>query len=179
MSRKKNRHEPQYDEEFDEELPKSKSQIKREMESMQVLGEQLVKMTESLLHEVPLDETLKHAIMQARTMKHREGYRRQMQYIGKLMRAADVEAIEATLHKQSQKDAEQVHFLHLAETWRDRILEEGDSALNTFMNDYADADRQYLRQILRAANKDKKENKPPANARKLFKYLRDIISTNE
>ena len=163
--------------EYGEPLPKSKSQVKREMSAAQDLGKDLVGLTASILKDVPIDDTLREAIMQARVMKHREGYRRQLQYIGKLMRSADIGAIEATIAKHQQKDAEQVHFLHLTEKWRDRLLADGDKALNTFMDDHQDADRQYLRQLLRAALKDKKENKPPSNARKLFKYLREIMGS--
>ncbi len=177
MSNKEINQEPELDE-FGEPLPKSKSQIKREMTAAQDLGKDLVGLTASILNDVPLDDTLREAIMQARVMKHREGYRRQLQYIGKLMRSADIEAIEATIAKHQQKDVEQVHFLHLAEKWRDRLLDEGDKAVNEFLNDHPDADRQYLRQLLRAALKDKKENKPPANARKMFKYLRELIGSD-
>jgi len=177
MTRKKDLPHPPADLDFDEDLPKSKSQVKRDMEEMQELGKLLVTLNEKHLREVPLEEPLRDAIMQARVMKHREGYRRQLQFIGKLMRSADRDAIGATLERQQQKDAEQVHFLQQAENWRDRILAEGDAALNEFAGAHPGTDRQYLRQVLRAALKDRKEGKPPTNARKLFKYLRDFMST--
>jgi ribosome-associated protein len=61
------------------------------------------------------------------------------------------------------------------EQWRDRLLANEDNALSDFFDNYPNADRQVLRNLMRAAQKEKEHNKPPANARKLFKYLRDAI----
>ena len=159
----------------DEEQPKSRSQIKREMEALQELGTKLVELNDSQLEQLPLNDRLHKAIVEARGMKHREGRRRQLQFIGKLMRKADHEAIEAQYQRFAEKDRQGVQRQHLVERWRDRILSEGDAALNAFFSDYPQADRQQLRQLMRGAQKEQSQNKPPAHARKLFRYIRELL----
>jgi len=157
----------------EEEAPKSKSALKREMTALQKLGEELVELPEAKLAKVPMPEQLEDAVMLARRLKNREGKRRQMQYIGKLMRTIDSDAIRQALeqfHHESVAFRQQFHKL---ENWRDRLLAEGDGALQDLLHDMPELDRQHLRQLIRQAQKEASQNKPPAAARKLFKYLRD------
>lgn len=165
-----------HDSDFDEELPKSKSQIKREMTALQDLGNQLVELSDSQLSQLPLDDKLLKAIVEARQMKHREGRRRQLQFIGKLMRKADHEAIAAGYQKFAEKDRHAVQRQHQVERWRDRMLAEGDAAVSEFLQTYPDTDRQQLRQLVRSALKEQQQNKPPAHARKLFRFIRDLLA---
>ena len=65
------------------------------------------------------------------------------------------------------------------ENWRDRMIAEGDKAVNDFIGEYHQADRQKLRQVVKNASKEKEQEKTPAHARKLFKYIREIIDNNE
>ncbi|TNE76573.1 MAG: DUF615 domain-containing protein [Gammaproteobacteria bacterium] len=157
----------------DEEQPKSKSALKREMSALQKLGEELVELPSAKLAKVPMPEELEEAVTLARRLKNREGKRRQLQYIGKIMRTIDSDAIKQALegfHHESVAFRQQFHKL---ENWRDRLLTEGDRALDDLLVEMPSLDRQHLRQLIRQANKEASQNKPPAAARKLFQYLRD------
>lgn len=154
----------------------SKSQKKRDMSERQALGTQLVKLTDSQLLQMPLDDELRDAVLLARKIRNKhEGYRRQLQFIGKLMRARNIEAIEqAVTHLESSSQEHTAHF-HALETQRDALLNGGDDTLHDFMQRHPDADRQHLRQLIRQANKQRTEDKPPVAARQLFVYLRDWL----
>lgn len=154
---------------------KSKSQVKREMLALQELGKELVDLNDRQLAQVPLTPALETAIHEARRLPHREARRRQLRYIGKLMRS-DHEAIEAALSKLQQTNDQHVHLQHRAESWRDRLLSDDDKALAEFIREHPQADIQHLRQILRMAQKEKTQNKAPTQARKLFRYIRELLA---
>ncbi len=153
----------------------SKSQLKRHMERLQRLGEELVKLHPEALGCIPLGEDVRAAIAEYHRLKGREGMRRQLQYIGRLMRSEDGAAISAALVQAQSGGLEEKRRLHLTEQWRERLLEQGDSALGGFLDEHPQADRQRLRQLIRAAALEHERGKPPAAARKLFRYLRDIL----
>jgi ribosome-associated protein len=170
-------HDPELPEDDDDEemILISKSQLKRESHAMSDLGRTLVELPQHKLNKIPLEEDLKEAITLARRIKERGGHKRQLQYIGKLLRIADAEPILAALHKLEIEHAQENARLHRLEQWRDRLLKEGDSALGELLAQQPDADRQQLRQLLRSAQKEREQNKPPKSARELFKFLRDNI----
>ena len=153
-------------EEFDERP--SKSEIKREMHALQDLAKQLVELTPHQLSQVPMPETLEIGVKDAQRFS-REARRRQLQYLGKLMRKIDPEPIQAALMKFDQSSAENTARMHLLEKWRDRLIAESN-ALTDFLNEYPGADVQHLRQLIRQA----KAEKSGAN-RALFRYVRDHI----
>ncbi|MDX2481553.1 MAG: ribosome biogenesis factor YjgA [Desulfuromusa sp.] len=156
-----------------ESAPKSKSELKREMTELQKLGEELVDLPSAKLEKIPMSELLKDAVMLARRLKNREGKRRQLQYIGKIMRTIDSDAIRQKLesfHHQSQSFRQALHQL---EQWRDQLIEEGDPAISELLQIHPQLDRQQLRQLIRQAKKEASQNKPPAASRKIFKYLRE------
>ena len=163
--------------EADEQYPDrpSKSQIKREMQHLQELGEQLSKLSPEALAKIAIADALRDAIAEHRRLKGREALRRHRQYIGRLMRDEDAGAIEQALEAAQSGSVEEKRRLHLTEQWRDRLLERGDSALADFLAEFPGADRQHLRQLLRTAAQEQARGKPPAAARKLFKYLREML----
>lgn len=153
----------------------SKSQLKRESQALQTLGEQLVQLSKEQLAQIPLEDSLLDAIALAqRVRKKHEAYRRQLQYIGKLMRHLDAEPIEQALQQLMAPHQQANAEFHQLEQWRDRILTEGDSAINDVLQAFPDADRQRLRQLARQAKKEQSQDKPPKAARELFKYLREL-----
>jgi ribosome-associated protein len=162
-----------FPEDHDFELP-SKSELKRQMHALQALGERIVKLTEGQLKTIPLDGTLEEAIMTARRIKSHEGLRRQMQYIGKLLRDTDTDAIERAFAALEAGRKAQTQRFHELEQWRDRLVEAGPKAIEEVVERYPTADRQHLRQLVMQAGKEQKQNKPPASARKLFRYLREL-----
>lgn len=163
------------DDGFDSEQ-KSKSQLKREMISVQDLGEELVELPIRLLQRFDLPESLLDAIEMARGMNSRGARKRQLQYIGRLMREVDAEPIRKTMDDIKHRQVHAAQQLHLIERWRERLLNEGDDALQALCEEYSGADRQRVRQWLRAAEQEKAANKPPAASRALFQYLRELIT---
>ncbi len=148
----------------------SKSHIKREMLALQQLGERLVELPAAQLQQIPLSEQLADAINTARSLSSHEAKRRQLQYIGRLMRNIDPHPIEDALAKLKLKDKqEKVHF-HQIENWRDKLIDNGDDEIQLFLENYPDADRQHLRQLVRQT----KQNKSGAD-KALFRYIRVLI----
>lgn len=156
---------------------KSKSQLKRDMHALQSLGETLVKLPLEQFNKIDLPENLHDAVIEARRIQHRGAHKRQLQYIGKLMREVDAKPIQQQVETLQGQSREAAQILHRIEAWRDKLLEEGDPALEVLLGEYPEADRQYLRQLLRNAKKELKENKAPKSARSLFHYLRDLLTT--
>ncbi|TKI06887.1 ribosome biogenesis factor YjgA [Martelella alba] len=160
------------DDEDDEIIWVSKSEIKRDAEALKKLGVELVELGKSSLERIPLDDDLREAVALAQRIKM-EGRRRQIQLIGKMLRARDVEPIRQALDKLKNRHNQQVTLLHKLETLRDRLIERGDEALEEVMALYPAADRQQLRTLVRNAQKERTAGKPPKSARQIFQYLRD------
>ena len=153
----------------------SKSSIKREMTAMQKIGEALVALPPSQFEKVPLPETLSDAIKHARTLKTGESIRRQMQYIGKLMRNVDLEPIKLALTQIKLSHERVTDEFHEVETWRDKFITEGDDAIQIFLQQHSTADRQRIRQLVRKAQHDRKTGKNSGAETELFRYLRDLV----
>jgi len=153
----------------------SKSQAKRDVEELQKLGLKLLKLSKNTLVKFELDEKLLDALLLGQNIHSNSGHRRQVQLIGKLMRHTDAQAIQLKL-KNYQHPIEQAneHF-HTLEKWRDRLMSEGDSAINELLTDYPALERSRLRQLVRNAKKEAEQKKPPKSARLIFKYLKESI----
>lgn len=166
-------------EQDDEELAPSKTAVKREMEALQQLGADIVELSDKYISRIPLQGLLQEAIIQARGMKHREGRRRQLQYIGKLMRKAEnIEEIQSAYNKILTLGQEHNKIQHTCEKWRDRLTDEGNTALQEFLTEFSGADVQHLRQLIRNTQKEKSQAKPPTTSRKLFRYIRTLVEDN-
>lgn len=155
----------------------SKSRRKKDMLALQKIGEALVELPAPQLAKVPLESPLKEAIDQARRITDHEGKRRQLQYVGKLMRHVDIEPIQDALDKIQRKDQYSKAQFHQVERWRDRFIAEGDAILQEFLQKYSNVDMQHLRQLLRNAQKDVKTGKNTGADTALFRYLRDVIES--
>lgn len=165
----------QDDEQEEEEIIwVSKSEIKRDAEALKKIGVELVALSKAALDKIPLDEELITEIELAQKTK-REGLRRQMQLIGKLLRSRDMQPILDALDKLKNKHNQQTAHFHKIEQWRDRLIADGDAEITRFMAQYPDAERQTLRSLIRGAQKEQQANKPPKSARALFQYLKDFI----
>lgn len=155
---------------------KSRTAIKKEMEALQALGLQIVELSDKYLTRIPLEGKLAEAIQEARGMKHREGRRRQLQFIGKLMRDAEnIEDIKLAYDRVMNIGQENNKLQQQAEQWRDRLLKGSNDALQAFVGEFPDSDIQHLRQLIRNSQKELSQQKPPASARKLFRYIREMI----
>ncbi|MCB8889696.1 ribosome biogenesis factor YjgA [Vreelandella malpeensis] len=163
-----------------EELPEesmrpSKSQLKREMHELQALGETLIAMKPEERARFPLSDDMLAAIDETSRIRSHEGRRRHMQYVGKLIRKEDLVAIQAVFDTIEAEKTQRDHAFHRLEKWRDRLVTEGDPAVDAFLAEHPSADRQLIRQLVRNAQKEREQQKPPASARKLFKHLRDTL----
>lgn len=156
------------------QAPLSKTRRKREMHALQTLGERLVALSPSELQSLALPEALLDAVLAAKRMNKFEAIRRQMQYIGKLMRQVDAASIQERLDSWQAASKRSTLWLHSVERWRTRLLE-GDSALEELARDYPAADLDRLRALARNARAEKLEGKPPKNFRALFQELARTI----
>ncbi|MDA3134855.1 ribosome biogenesis factor YjgA [Atlantibacter subterraneus] len=157
----------------DEIIWVSKSEIKRDAEELKRLGLEMVELGKNALDKIPLDEELRAAIELAQKIK-KEGRRRQLQLIGKMLRNRDVDPIRQALDKLKNRHNQQVALFHKLEMLRDRLIEEGDDAVPEVLKLWPQADRQQLRSLIRNAKKEKEGNKPPKSARLIFQYLREL-----
>ena len=169
---------PDNHEEEDEEIIwVSKSEIKRDAEELKRLGAEIVELGKNSLDRLPLDEELRDAIELAQRIK-KEGRRRQLQLIGKLLRARDPDPIYQALDKLKNRHNQQVALFHKLEALRDRLVEQGDDAIAEVLSLYPHADRQQLRSMIRNAQKEKAANKPPKSYRQIFQYLRELAEAS-
>jgi ribosome-associated protein len=155
--------------------PASKSQRKRDSNALQAIGKKLVELAPSQLDQIPLPDALRSAIDTARSLSANEAKRRQMQYIGKLMRHVDMEPIDAALKQLLAKHAKDSAHFRMLEMWRDQMIEKGDAALQKFMQEHPDADSQQIRQLIRKAQHDRAHNKNTGADTALFRYLREFL----
>jgi ribosome-associated protein len=153
----------------------SKSAVKRQMTALQELGESLTRLTTKQLANVPIDdERLIEAVREVQRISSKNARKRHMQFIGKLMRDVDSEAISAAIDAMYRQKQETNDKFHGLEALRDDILEQGLAGIEQVVARWSNADRQQLRQLVLQHQREIKNNKPPAASRKLFKYLRQL-----
>lgn len=155
-------------------LPPSKSQLKRDSEALQDLGRELTELPAGKLKKMELDEQLLVAVLDYQRFTANGAKRRQMQYIGKLMRGIDPEPIEEKLAALRGDASAHTNWLHLLERWRERMLED-DKNVQQFINEFSEVDVQQLRTTVRNARKERAEDKAPKAARQLFQMIKDLI----
>lgn len=154
----------------------SKSQKKRDMLALQDLGEELVRLSPESIRKLDLPEQLLSAVLEAKripTSKH-GGFKRQMQYIGRIMRNVDSAPIAEQLQANKAPNKKQTALHHLAERWRDRLLEDA-TAIGAFVNEFPEADRTALEDYVVAIRDERARNKPPKHFRLLYQVLHDAI----
>jgi ribosome-associated protein len=163
-------------EDGDAENSISKSQKKRDMLALQALGQELLALTPEVLRKMTLPEELLEAVLEAKripTSKH-GGMRRQVQYIGRLMREIDAAPIAEQLQAQTAPSKQQTALHHLAERWRDRILADA-TAIAAFVNEFGDevgdVDPVMLEKYREAAKEEQAKGKPPKHFRLLYQTV--------
>ena len=165
----------------DEFEPPSKSQLKRDAEAVQDMGKTLVELPAArfaaMMTKLDLPEDLREALTTCRAIHARGGRKRQLQYIGKLMRGIDAEPIRSALEGLEGKDRAETALLHRLEHWRERLITEGDTALAELLDEFPTAERQGLRQLVMKARKEQEAGQPPAAARALFRALRGLMES--
>jgi ribosome-associated protein len=160
--------------EDEEELPPSKTKIKKQMHELRDLGEEITELSKDQLAQLDIPENLRDAIREMKNINKFGAQRRQMQYIGKLMRDVDTAPILAKLDAWKGKSQHHIAYMHQLERWRDRLLE-SDAALTELLAAHPQADAQRLRALIRNAQKEMEAQKSPKNFREIFQVLREII----
>lgn len=162
-------------EDDDQERP-SKTRRKKDMHALQDLGRRLAEADPGVLEKLTLPETLRAAIEEYRRLPNaREARRRQMQFIGRLMRDVDGTQIQEVLDRMQQNSEADRRRLHQLEEWREQLIEGGDAVLQALVNEHPTIEVQTLRQLIRQARRERDDGRPPAASRKLFRYLRELI----
>ncbi|MFC1664633.1 ribosome biogenesis factor YjgA [Pseudomonadota bacterium] len=154
---------------------KSKSQVKRELQALRALGVRLVNLPTAQLAKISMSEKLREAITQAKSFT-RTALRRQLSYIGGLIPEEDYETIQRELENLDRPQRQEVKAFHEIELWRDALIANNEELLAELIERFADIDRQHIRQLIRNANKEKQQNKPPKSSRALFRYLSELQS---
>jgi len=157
-----------------EEKP-SRSARKREALALQVLGIELVKLKADQLDQVPIQERLKKAILDYHRFRSREAKRRQIQFIGRLMRDEEIHPIQDSLKNFKQISGTAQYQLHQTEGWRDKLLSD-TNALTHYLDDHPGTDIQKLRLLIRQAKLAEQLKQPHLDKkahRELFRFLRD------
>lgn len=129
----------------------------------------------AVMAKLDLPDLLREALGACRTITAHGGRRRQLQYIGKLMRNIDVTPIEQALIALEGKDHASIAAQHRLQRWRERLLAEDDTALTDLLDEHPGADRQALRQLIAKARKERDAGKAPAAARALYRALRNLM----
>lgn len=164
---------------WEQETFNSRNEIKKAAQAVTDMGEMLSDMSENKIHKMPLTDEIRKAVLDLKEMKQKRvgpALKRQRLFLGRLLRTNEhvIRELKAKMYEEEQKSKLQnAHFQRL-EKWRDRMIEEGDDALNVFMSDYPQVDRTQLRQLIRNAQKERAQEKPPKSARLIFQYLKGL-----
>lgn len=153
----------------------SKSQLKREMHALQELGVELVALPKDALKRMPMPESLDEAVRAARRITDHEGKRRQMQYVGKVMRGLldeETAALREALDKYKGVNKAETARLHWIERTREKLLAD-DAALTEFIRQHPAVDPQEGRTLIRNARKEAQQGKPPRYFRDLFQWIKN------
>jgi ribosome-associated protein len=171
MSEVDNINEESWPQDWDNE--KSKTQVKKELQALRDLGKALIALPQRELDKLDLPETLREAIDDAQSMS-KGALKRQTGFIGGLIAELDHESIEHQLALSKQPHQGQVKQFHQLESWRDRLLADDDDVYGELISEYEGFDVQHVRQLVRNAAREAKQNKPPKAARQVFQYLQDL-----
>jgi len=153
----------------------SKTKRKKEMLDLQALGAELVDLPESQVASLQIDANLREALLEAKRIKSHEARRRQMQYIGRLMREVDPAPIRAQLDALTGHSAQEAARHRRLEALREKLLA-NDEALTSYVAEHAGADLQALRTLIRNARREQKEGRTPRAYRELFRLLKSLES---
>ncbi len=151
----------------------SKSQRKRDALALQALADEMIRLSPAELAAVPLPVDLRDGVTGARELR-RGAYRRQVRYLGRLLRDIDVAPIRSAVDAHRGTSHADKARLKRLERWRERLMEEGDAAVAELLDEYAHADAQQLRQLLRNAHREQAAGRSPRSLRQLFRFLREL-----
>lgn len=144
------------------------------MLALQKLGERLSRTPASQLARMPLSEEMRSALEETGRIKSHNALRRHYRRLGKLLRNEDLEPIQQVIDEIDGNHQAGVDRFHALERWRERLIEGGSEDFGEFLATFPGADRQHLRHLIQAVEREREKAQPPAAYRKLFKYLREV-----
>jgi len=158
-----------------EDSTKSKSQLKRDMIALRKLGERLLELSSEQLSSLSIDNKLKEAVIEAKHLRRGKARKRQIQYIGKLMRTVEVDAIQLVIDKFDSSSKLHAKQFHRTEKIRAGLISGDSVTMEELFKEHPDIDRQYLHQLIRKAQREQ----DPAQSdrtqhRKLFRFIRSL-----
>jgi ribosome-associated protein len=162
------------EQEIPEQEEVSKSEIKRELQALQALGERLAGLKPALWAQFGFSPTMLEALEESRRIQSHIALRRHIRRLGKLLWHEDKDQVQQLFERMDNAQLEENRRFHRLEQWRERLLEGGDPVLKELLDRCPEADSQHLRQLIRQGRKELELQKPPAASRKLFKYLREL-----
>jgi ribosome-associated protein len=159
------------------DVPISKTKLKAEADAAQNIGKKLIDLSKDRLIKLELPEALFDAVMEAKRLTANGAVRRQLQYLGRLMRDIDSAPIVEQLQAWEGKNVQENARFHTMERWRTRLIAE-QNALQEFLSAFPKADIQQLRTLIRNAQREEAAQKPPKSSRELFKLIRELSEGN-
>ena len=155
----------------------SKTKRKQQMHELQDIGEELVELSKEALSKIPMSEDLLDAIKEYKRLNAHEARRRQMQFIGKIMRKEDTAPIREKLEQIRGSSTAATALLHRIERYRTAMIAK-DEAITQFLSDFPHASVQELRTLVRNTRKEAEQAKPPKSFRELFQFIKAVLEHN-
>ena len=161
------------------ELP-SKSQAKREMQALREMAAALGQLSSDCIGNLPASAEFRDGLHTLKQLAEGEPRKRQIHYLGRRLLEEDEDALQRELESQQSGTAENARRLHMAERWRERLIEEGKPALTAFIQAFPETDRQHLRQLVsKAARQDSNPSDRNNPRRRLYRYIREQVDNVE
>jgi ribosome-associated protein len=157
----------------------NKTRIKKEIAALFDLGEELSKLSPALLDTFELPENIRKSVIEVAGMPHKGARKRLLKYIAGQLHKIEVESILEKLARIKNKSAHGIREHHIAERWRDRLIQGNNEDLTELLDELPNADSQHLRQLVRNAQKEAETMKPPKSSRLLYRYLKELLSGGE
>ena len=154
----------------------SKTRMKKEAHALQELAVHLTTLKPEQLAQVPLSADMLRAVEETKNIKKNEALRRHYQYLGKVMRSENHEAIAAAVAGMKEEQDRMARLFHVMEQWRDDLISGEQDVLERFIDEYPQTDRQQLRYLVRSAKGAAGSQQATAHARKLFRFIRDAMA---
>lgn len=150
--------------------------MKREMLALQKLGERLTHESPSVIQRMQLSPDMLAGLEEAKRIKSLNALRRHYRRLGKLLREEDLETIQGVIDEVDNRHQASTVKFHQLEQWRENLLSGGSEAFGEFLDEYPQTDRQHLRQLIQAAQRERENEKSGGAFRKLFQYLREVAA---
>lgn len=154
----------------------NKTRIKKEIAALFDLGEELSKLSPALLDTFELPENIRKSVIEVAGMPHKGARKRLLKYIAGQLHKIEVEPVLEKLARIKNKSAHGIREHHLAERWRDRLIQGNNEDLAELLDEMPNADSQHLRQLVRNAQKEAAAMKPPKSSRLLYRYLKELLN---